>query len=408
MLLFSVFRLTGTAVLLTSRPGYANTFEILHAMKIDNLPLIVIDKNNVAGRAARLFLVLLAGFFISCNLWAQGNKSDLFRFSVKKVRENIYVAYRPDPFRYFVEGNVTIIVNENDVVLVDGGGSPESAQNIIAEVKKLTKNPIRYVINTHDHVDHTFGNQEYVRAFPQCEIVAHPKSVTALLGSGSRYLKSTLNDLDSALKRGERLVASLKAENKEGNDAIIRYWDRYRTDDIFKRFEEYRKVTITPATMATEFMTIQRGNRTIEIRHIGWGDTPGDLIVYLPTEKVVCVGDMLTHPVPYGFTVNPFAWLNTLERLEILDFDILVPGHGDVQQGKKYLVDVMQMIKSVRRQVANGIQKGLDRDSVRAAIDVADFAHRYSNGDPVFHYRLKGWFTNPHAGVIYDSLKVLK
>lgn len=357
--------------------------------------------NGVKWWHAVFVFWIIVTVFTDCN--AQKSRSDLFEFTTRKLFDNVYVAYRPDPLRYFVEGNVTIIVNDADVILVDGGGSPESARNIIKEVRQLTKNPIRYVINTHDHVDHTFGNQVYLQEFPHCEIIAHPKCISSLLTSGSQYLKYTLSDLDSALKRGDRMLAQL---NKQGEEALVKYWTRYRYFDVFKRIEQYRQVTITPATVATESMTIQRGKRTIEIRHIGWGDTPGDLIVYLPNEKIICSGDMLTHPVPYGFTTNPFEWISTLEKLSAFDFNFLVPGHGTVQEDKQFLKDVIEMIRSVEDQVKTGIQNGAPRDSIRAKIDVSKFAQKYSNADPVFHYRLKGWFSNPHAGVVFDSLKV--
>jgi len=67
-----------------------------------------------------------------------------------------------------------IIINEHDVVLVDAGGAPTMARNVIAEIKKLTSNPVRYIIYTHIHRDHRFGTQEYVKAFPGVEIISHP------------------------------------------------------------------------------------------------------------------------------------------------------------------------------------------------------------------------------------------
>ncbi len=132
-----------------------------------------------------VFYLLSSGLL--CN--AQSKNSNLYDFVIRKVKENIYVASRPEPLRYFVEGNVTIIINEQDVVVVDAGGSPLSARHIIREIKKLTPKPVSYVINTHDHVDHTLGNQEFVKAFPGVEIISHAKTRENLDTDGRKYCR---------------------------------------------------------------------------------------------------------------------------------------------------------------------------------------------------------------------------
>lgn len=84
---------------------------------------------------------------------------------------------------------------------------------------------------------------------------------------------------------------------------------------------------------------------------LGKGDTPHDVIVYLPQDKVVCSGDMVVHPIPYGFSDEPGEWLKTLGKLSELDFDLLIPGNGDVQNDKPYLRRLMSLWASVQMQV---------------------------------------------------------
>ena len=81
----------------------------------------------------------------------------------RQVTGDVYVAYRPEPLRFIVEGNVTIIINDADVVVVDGSGAPEAARQVLAYIRELTPNPVRVLVNTHGHGDHTLGNQEYVK-----------------------------------------------------------------------------------------------------------------------------------------------------------------------------------------------------------------------------------------------------
>jgi len=350
-----------------------------------------------------LLLVLLALPALSC---AEGRSSDLYDVQLQKLKPDVYVAYRPDPLRYFVEGNVTIIINDRDVVVVDAGGSPLAARHTIAEIKRLTPKPVRYLVNTHDHVDHTLGNQEYVKAYPGVEIVAHPVTRANLDTVGRGYVSDIVKDYATRQERARALFDRLRNEGTPGYEQVIAYWERYNNGDIQERTAEYRKATITLPTLTIEHeLVLHRGARTIEIRSIGHGDTPGDLIVYLPQDKIVCSGDMLTEPIPYGFTDEPLEWRKTLGRLADLDFEVLVPGHGAVQNGKAYLQRVMRLLDTVEEQVRAAVARGDDLDKARASVDLSAVDEPFTQNDPVRRYRFEGWFVKPNVGETYRVLK---
>ena len=337
--------------------------------------------------------------------YGRTDPSDLYAVTIRKIKDSVYVAYRPDPLRYFVEGNVTIIINEHDVVVVDAGGAPRAARNTIAEIRKLTRNPVRYVVNTHDHVDHTLGIQEYIKAFPGVEIIAHPATRASLDDVGRRYVADTIRDYETREERSAELFKRLRDEGKPGNDAVIAYWEQYASHDIHARTAEYRKTVIAlPTATIEDTLLLHRGPRTIEILFLGHGDTPGDLVVYLPQDKVVCTGDMVTEPIPYGFSVKPLEWLVTLGKLSALDFDTLVPGHGEVQQGKAYLQRVMGLLQSVQDQVKEAVAAGLDLDATREKVDLARFVDEFAQDDPVRRYRFQGWFVKPNVGATFKEL----
>jgi cyclase len=351
---------------------------------------------------ASVLLLLLAW----ATVYGQSQSSDLYAVKLKKVKENIYLAYRPEPLRYFVEGNVTIIINEQDVVVVDAGGAPLAARNTIAEIKKLTPKPVRYLINTHDHVDHTLGNQEYVKAFPGVEIIAHSKTRENLDRDGRQYVADTIKNFETRQERSEELFKRLRAEGKPGNAQVIAYWERYSNADIYARTEEYRRAVITlPTTTFEQKLTLYRGERTIELLSLGHGDTPGDVVVYLPQEKIVCTGDMVTEPIPYGFSVRPLEWLVTLGKLSELDFEYLIPGHGEMQHGKAYLQKVMSLLQAVQAQVKAAVAEGLDLESTRKKVDLTKFIDEFTQGDPVRQYRFQGWFINPNVGETFKAIK---
>src|SRR3954447_21828123 len=94
-------------------------------------------------------------------------------YKVEKLADGVYALIRQDPVGWMVVSNCVFIINDEDVVAVDTGGAQSLARTMIAELRKLTNKPVRYVINTHWHDDHILGNAAYKEAFPQAEFVAH-------------------------------------------------------------------------------------------------------------------------------------------------------------------------------------------------------------------------------------------
>jgi len=338
--------------------------------------------------------------------YGQSRTSDLYDIKIKKVKDDIYLAYRAEPLRPYVEGNVTIIINEHDVVLVDAGGAPTAARNVIAEIKKLTSNPVRYIIYTHIHRDHRFGTQEYVKAFPGVEIISHPAVRDIIAGSGQKFVADTVKRLEAQPAAGEAEIRRLRAEGRPGNDKVIAHLQRYYNQDLYTMLKEYRGIiNVTPTTTFEQKLTLYRGKRTIELLFLGRGDTPHDVVIYLRNERVVCAGDMVVHPIPYGFSDTPLEWLNTLEKLSALDLDTLIPGHGEVQAGKTYLQQLMNLLRAVQSQVRAGIEAGLDMEGVRKRVDVAGFEKDFAHDDPIYRYYFRVYLSDPLIERTFKELK---
>ena len=330
---------------------------------------------------------------------------DLYALEVHRVAEGIYVAMRPEPLRLYVEGNATIIINEHDVVVVDAGGAPLAARNVIAEIRKLTPNPVRYVINTHIHRDHRFGLQEYVKAFPGVEIIAHPEIRDIIAATSPKYLNDVIARTNGPQRELEDEVARLRRDPAPGNDRIIAHIERLLTRDIHAIRREYRTVRNVPPTLTVDQrLVLHRGDRRIEVVFLGAGDTRQDLVVVLPRDRVVCTGDMVVHPFPYGYSDQPLEWATTLGKLAALDFDILIPGHGEVQRGKAYVEKVAALLRSVREQVAAAIADGLDLAAARARVDLSSFESELTGGDPVKRYYFREYFSYPNIERTYRAL----
>ena len=124
----------------------------------------------------------------------------LFTLRVDSLAPGVYAAYQPEPFpsMFYLEGNSTIVVNANDVLVVDAGSSPKAGQCLVSAVKRLTTKPVRFLVNTHWHGDHTLGNQAFVDAFPGVAIIGSTKTRAGEMDDG---LKNALDLAHSTASR---------------------------------------------------------------------------------------------------------------------------------------------------------------------------------------------------------------
>ena len=296
-----------------------------------------------------------------------------------QIAEGVHVASRPEPLRPYVEGNVTIIINDRDVVVVDASGSPRVAREVIAHIRKLTANPVRYVVLTHIHRDHRLGLQEYMATFPGLEVIAHPL-VREIIDrpTSATFLADTIARMEKSLRESKSDMERLE---REAAPEVVAQMRRYYEQDLPRLIEEYRDIkNLGPTMTVASQLTLHRGTRTIDIRFLGRGDTDHDLVVYLPKEKIAATGDMVVHPFPYGFSQQPREWLATLRKLAQLDIDILVPGHGEVQRGKSYLSRVIALVEAVQTQTNP---------------DLSAFEREMAGNDPILRHYFHEYFAKP-------------
>jgi glyoxylase-like metal-dependent hydrolase (beta-lactamase superfamily II) len=133
-------------------------------------------------------------------------------FKVEKLAEGVYAVIRQDAVGFMVDANNVFIVNDNDVVVVDANGAPGITREVIAALRKITRNPVRYVINTHWHDDHIRGNKVYRDAFPGVEFIGQATMREYLPGQGATNRKNFLTgrapvSADAQTIAGSRKVA---------------------------------------------------------------------------------------------------------------------------------------------------------------------------------------------------------
>ncbi|MCG8434874.1 MAG: hypothetical protein MJA83_12660, partial [Gammaproteobacteria bacterium] len=167
-----------------------------------------------------------------------------------------------------------------------------------------------------------------------------------------------------------------------------------------------REVRVTPPTMTfDEKLTLKRGDREIHLLYLGKANTNGDALVYLPKEKILMTGDILVLPTPYGFGSFPKEWADTLQKIAAIDFDMLIPGHGDIQTDLKYIKLLSETLSALSEQTDEIVAAGGDLAAVREQINIGKFRKRYTNGDPLLEVLFNNWFYQPITKSAYKQAK---
>jgi glyoxylase-like metal-dependent hydrolase (beta-lactamase superfamily II) len=267
------------------------------------------------------------------------------------------------------------------VLVVDSGHFPSLTRKIIAEIRKLTNKPVRYLVNTHWHADHITGNYLYKEAFPDVVIVS-----TAYT---QEKVANFLPDFDDTRQLTEfRPVLVRVTTTKKRRDgtpipaADLQYFQLMldATDSVLPEFRESRRVP--PSVAFTDKLHIELGKRPVEVSFLGRGNTGGDAVIYLPQSKTLITGDLLVYPIPYAFGSFMSEWIATLKHLASVDATAIVPGHGPVQSDKAYLRQVIAMLEAVSAQARTGAEQGLTLEQVREKIDLTRFKQQFAGNDP--------------------------
>lgn len=297
------------------------------------------------------------------------------QFEIVKVAEGVYAAVRKEPPGLTVNANSVFIINAEDVIVVDTTLTPGSAKELLAELRRLTTKPVRYVINTHWHDDHIMGNQVYRDAFPGVEFIAHPRTREYLPTTGLANRKQAMSAqgypgfiafLRERLEKNKSPFGGPMNEEERATYASdIKIAERYMAENPGVEI-------ILPTITVDDRLTLYRDGRAIDIRYLGRGHTSGDLVVHLPKEGVVITGDLVMWPVPYvgNPQSHPGDWAATLEKLLALHPTVIIPGHGPVLHDDAYLKLMAKLFTSIKQQVEAAAARGENLEQTRKSVKV--------------------------------------
>jgi glyoxylase-like metal-dependent hydrolase (beta-lactamase superfamily II) len=277
-------------------------------------------------------------------------------------------------------GNSTFIIGAADVILVDSGFSKSAGEVILAALRGITNKPVSTVINTHWHGDHIFGNQVFKAAFPNARFVAHPETRAGIITGEIDYRTANRPKTEARLAELKGKTALTDAEKRDLTRAEWQV-DAWQGDYVLPDMLVEGQLTIVQRVSA-EAQDAKAGERKVEVRHLGLANTKGDLIIYLPAEKIAITGDIAITPVPFAFFSLPRAWIGTLDKLAAIEATTIVPGHGHPQTDTRFIRDLQAMLRSIVEQVDAGKKAGQDLETLKKTVTLV-----------------------PPAGSIYATLK---
>lgn len=296
-----------------------------------------------------------------------------FVFEFEELAPGVWAGVRPDSSRFPVMGNITFVISNEGVVVYDGGGMPAMSEQAIEKIRSLTEQPVTHVVTSHWHGDHNFGVYRFGEEFPNVKFIAHEFTLEVM------------------------------------NSSRINYIDRQAPDDITADRDviaaEFSRAKVTPPTITfSDKYVIESGARRIELLFLGHANTAGDIVMWLPQEKIIATGDIVVLPSPYAFNAPPRSWVQTLRNINELGYAILVPGHGAIQRDTTYVDLIIESVESIADQRDALLADGKTSEEVQAALDFSAFEERYTHGDEYVREYYEKWFELPLRAAAMKAL----
>jgi glyoxylase-like metal-dependent hydrolase (beta-lactamase superfamily II) len=331
------------------------------------------------GRLALIAIILLVSSSGYGRQTAGQAASDYF--TVKQVVPGVW-ALLAKPGKPAVS-NAAVIEMGDKVMVVDSHLSPSAAREAARLIASITGNKaVRYLVNTHWHPDHVQGNSTYSSAFPGViDIVSHVNTRRDIIGLELPFLKDQkiampkqIAQMKSQLANGMLDGKPFTPEQKRRLEAQIT-----QTESLLREIENL-EITLPNLTLDRS-MSLHAAEREVRILYFGRGHTAGDVVVFLPREKVLVTGDLLTNSIPLMRDAYPLEWSATLAGVEALDYAQTIPGHGDVQQGKERIKMLRAFLDDVTAAVGRAVTEGKTLEEVKRSVK-AELAPRHEKNFP--------------------------
>ena len=294
-------------------------------------------------------------------------------FEVEEIADGVFAALvvaRPDAYAF---ANSLIVIGTEGVLVVDTQQSTRAAQELIRLVRRLSPLPVQWVVNTHWHGDHVYGNVAYRDAFPGVRFLAHPETVVGMREQGAAQRADELSTLPESI--AERQLWLDEGSLPDGRALTPGQRDQVTYSLELRRnyFAMLRALEIVePEGTIDARRSIDLGGRLVELIPLGPAHTEGDVGVLVPDASVLAVGDLLEMAPPWIDGAASLAgWADALNRVSREGASILLPSHGGVQRGGELLARESALFTELTDLAARAVSEswGPDRISEEMAMD---------------------------------------
>ena len=277
---------------------------------------------------------------------------------------------------------------ERSVIVFDTHFTPEAGQALLNAIRSVTLKPVRYVVNSHAHADHTHGNQ----VFPDAQLISSTDARREVLEEDLPSLNRTISVAQAQIDKVRHDLA------KETDPSQLQ-----RMRELIRTREEYirtmsRLKIVAPFVTLDDRLRIQEGKQEVRLLYLGKGHTEGDVVMLLPAQRIAFVGDLFfNEAIPNVQDASILTWMKTLEEVLRLDADKFVPGHGAVG-GRKDIQNFLSYFETLQSLVKEYVDRG---DSVEQATRDIAVPAKFST------YRFQNFFPS-NVQKMYAELKALQ
>jgi cyclase len=361
-------------------------------------------KSSVASTKARcaLSIILLIACAALSPRQAAAQAKDATAH-MEKLGDGVYAILHdhatldwPSETMQWPHSNVGVIVGDDGVLVVDSDYLPSRARADIALIRTITDKPVKYLVNTHWHGDHTHGNGVYRAMFPNITIVGS-RANRAFIALNQRRYARQLAAPTSAQHKTLAVLEPILASGRDTSGRMLTTEERKRlgviVDQLHNEIVEIAKVEVAPPTLLfDDDFDVYLGKRHVLLHNWGRANSPSDVTAYVPDAKVLFTGDIMVYPVPFTGASYPTLWIGVLDRLEQIPVTSMVPGHGAVQHDHAYTRQLRKLMETATWRMDSMFQSGIPRDSAQKVLNLEDLRGLFVHGD------------NAEAAVLWDDM----
>ena len=289
---------------------------------------------------------------------------------MQQLAEGVFAILHDDATDEWPHGNTGVVVGKAGVLVVDSCYLPSRAKADIALIRQVTDKPVRYLVFTHWHFDHNNGTVAYKEAYPALTVVSERETARFIDLNGTWW--SRMNAASGSEKR--QGLADKEAQLAQTSDEAARRALKLTIRQRKGELEELESLEVIPPDLLFDReLSLDLGGRRVELRDWGRANSPHDVTVYLPDDKILFTGDIVVQsPLPYSGASWPVPWIEVLRGLETVQVAALVPGHGPVQLSHDYTRQVRELLERVTSRVEAMAREGKTLEQIQATFEAND------------------------------------